>query len=312
MKFPLEIPGERPFDVLGFGTNAVDFLISVPHFPDFASKVELTKYSRNAGGEIASTMVGLQRLGMKTLYAGSFGDDDAGKFGIQTLADEGVDTSLCRVVEGAETQIAFIIIDEQTGERTVIWKRDANLSHPPDEALLEAASRCRILHMTQHDSSTGIELAKRAKASGAIVSIDVDNSFPRMDELLPLVDVLITSSDFPSNVFGIDDPRKALEAIHSKYQSALVGITLGGKGSLMMCEGEIIETPGFEVPGGCKDTTGAGDAFRVGLLYGLLTGEPIETAASMANAVAALKCRAVGARTSLPAKDELFWLVKKT
>lgn len=312
MKFPLEIPGDRPFDVLGFGTNAVDFLISVPHFPDFASKVELTKYTRNAGGEIASTMVGLQRLGMKTLYAGSFGADDAGKFGMQTLVDEGVDISLCHVVEGAETQIAFIIIDEQTGERTVIWKRDAKLSHPPDEALLDAASRCRILHMTHHDSSTGIELARRAKASGAIVSIDVDNSFPRMDELLPLVDVLITSSNFPSKVFGIDDPKKALEAMQSKYKSALVGITLGERGSIITCKGEIFESHGFEVPGGCKDTTGAGDAFRVGLLYGLLAGEPIETAAEMANAVAALKCRAIGARTSLPARDELFDLVKKT
>ena len=311
MKFPIEIPGELPFDVLGFGTNAVDFLISVPHFPEFASKVELTEYSRNAGGEIASTMVGLQRLGVKTLYAGSFGGDDAGKFGLQTLVDEGVDTTLCRIVEGAETQIAFIVIDEQSGERTVIWKRDAQLAHPPDEALLDAATRCRILHMTHHDSTTGIELAKRAKANGAIVSIDVDNSFPRMDELLPLVDLLITSSNFPSNVLNIDDPRQALEAMHSKYQNALVGITLGRNGSIMMCDGEFFESPGFAVPGGCKDTTGAGDAFRVGLLYGILTGEPIKTTGKMANAVAALKCRAVGARTALPSPGELRALLNK-
>ena len=312
MKFPLEIPREREFDVLGFGTNAVDFLISVPQFPDFASKVELTKYSRNAGGEIASTLVGLQRLEMKTMYAGSFGNDDAGRFGLQTLIDEGVETSLCRIVDGAETQIAFIVIDEKSGERTVIWKRDAKLEYLSDESLVEAASRCRVLHMTHHDSSTGIELAKKAKASGAVVSIDVDNSFPRMDELLPLVDVLITSSNFPSKVFDIDDPRLALTAIRSKYQNPLVGMTLGKKGSITLCEGEFIESPGFDVPGGCKDTTGAGDAFRVGLLYGLLNGEPIDVSSKVANAVASLKCREVGAREALPTRDELDAFLNKS
>ena len=63
------------------------------------------------------------------------------------------------------------------------------------------------------------------------------------------------------------------------------------------------------VPGGCRDTTGAGDSYRVGLIYGLLHGASVEEAARMANAVAALKCRAVGARTSLPGRAELHDLL---
>jgi sulfofructose kinase len=82
-------------------------------------------------------------------------------------------------------------------------------------------------------------------------------------------------------------------------------MTLGEKGSLILCEDEFLETEGFAVPGGCRDTTGAGDAFRVGFLYGLLTGAEVEIAARTANAVAALKCRALGARTSLPKVEEL-------
>src|SRR5688500_18065393 len=127
MRFPLNIPAEATFDVLGFGTNAVDFLISVPEYPNFGSKVELTSYVRKAGGEIATTMVGLQRLGMRTSYAGRFGDDDAGRFGIRTLEEEGVDLEFSEAIAGAETQIAFIVIDDETGERTVIWKRDEKL-----------------------------------------------------------------------------------------------------------------------------------------------------------------------------------------
>ena len=98
--------------------------------------------------------------------------------------------------------------------------------------------------------------------------------------------------------------------IFLRFGCPIVGVTLGEAGSLLLCDGEFIETPGFAVPGGCRDTTGAGDAFRVGLLYGLLKGESIEESARLANAVAALKCRQVGARTALPDESELRSLLK--
>ncbi len=87
-------------------------------------------------------------------------------------------------------------------------------------------------------------------------------------------------------------------------------MTLGENGSLILCEDKFIETKGYKVPNGCKDTTGAGDAFRVGFLYGLLKGETVENSAKMANAVAALKCREIGARTALPNVSELVDLIK--
>src|SRR5690606_21467617 len=90
-----------------------------------------------------------------------------------------------------------------------------------------------------------------------------------------------------------------------RFGCRVAGVTLGSYGSLLLCEDTFIESKGYEVPGGCRDTTGAGDSFRVGLLYGLLRGAPIEEGAKFANAVAALKCRAVGARTALPTENEL-------
>jgi sulfofructose kinase len=305
MKLPIKIPIGRELDVFGFGTNAVDFLISVPEYPTFASKVELTRYSRFAGGEIATTMAGLQRLGMKTSYAGRFGDDDAGKFGMETLTDEGVDLQYSSVVENAETQIAFIVIDEKTGERTVIWKRDERLVWTKDEAPVDAIANCRLLHMTHHDTQACIRLAEAARSQEVPVSVDIDNVVDGIEDLLPLVDILIVSSEFPSKLLGIADSKAALIEMRSRYGSVLTGITLGDKGSILYCNGEYIETNSFAVPGGCKDTTGAGDAFRVGLLYGLLTGESVERSAEMANVVAALKCRQIGARTALPTLEEL-------
>ena len=309
MQFPLIVKQTAEYDVAGFGTNAVDFLIQVPHYPEFNSKVELSDYTQAAGGEVATTMVGLQRLGLRTSYVGRFGDDHAGNFGMQTLIDEGVDLTWAEQIAGARTQIAFIIIDERNGERTVIWQRDAKLAFEIDEAPLDAAARCRVLHLTPHDIKACLSTAKAAKEFGAIVSADIDNVFDGIDELLHYVDIAVMSADFPGKFLGIDDRSAALRMMHERYSSAVVGITLGENGSLLLCENEFIETPGFAVPGGCKDTTGAGDSFRVGLLYGLLKGESVEQSARMANAVAALKCRSVGARTALPTTQELQELI---
>lgn len=309
MQFPFHLKNDADFDVLGFGTNAVDFLIQVPNYPEFNSKVELTRYDQMAGGEVASTMAGLQRLGLRTAYAGRFGTDSAGDYGLQTLRDEGVDTTYAEQIEGAKTQIAFIVIDERSGERTVIWQRDANLAYTAGEAPLDAVDRTRVLHITPHDVQACIAMAKRAREKGVIVSIDIDRVFDGVAELLPLVDILIASSELPARLTGDPDHRTSLRELAANFGSKVTGVTLGEEGSLLLCGDEFVETRGFAVPGGCKDTTGAGDAFRVGLLYGLIKGEPVDASARMANAVAALKCRAVGARTSLPVQKELDDLI---
>src|SRR5882672_8832368 len=129
MHFPLPIPGNKQFAAVGFGLNAVDHLIVVPEYPAFDTKVRFTEYKQSAGGQTASAMVALQRLGLKTAYAGRFGSDAAGQFGLQTLKAEGVDLDFVEVVEGATTQTAFVIIDSSTGERTIIWDRDDRLAY---------------------------------------------------------------------------------------------------------------------------------------------------------------------------------------
>ena len=130
-----------------------------------------------------------------------------------------------------------------------------------------------------------------ARAAGTIVSADIDNVYEGLPELLPLIDVLISSKEFPRLLTGIDDSRAALVEIKARYGCALVGLTKGGRGATVLCEGTFLETPAFQVPGGCVDTTGAGDAFHGGFLYGLLQNENIETSLRIGCAVAALGCR---------------------
>ncbi|MER3631405.1 MAG: hypothetical protein C4325_03930 [Blastocatellia bacterium] len=159
--------------------------------------------------------------------------------------------------------------------------------------------------MSPHDTEACITLAKRAGQCQTIVSIDIDKPFPGIERLLGFVDVLIASSSFPQDFTGIADLRRAIATIADRFGNPIVGVTLGEAGSLFCCQGNFVETKGFAVPGGCKDTTGAGDSFRAGFLFGLISGENIEESARIANAVAALKCRAIGARTALPHPEEL-------
>ncbi len=310
MRFPFDLPANRTFDAVGFGTNAVDFLISVPEYPAFNSKIELTDYIQAAGGEAASTMVGLQRLGLRTAYVGRFGDDEAGRLGIDSLEAEGVDLSFAETIADAKTQIAFIVIDSRNGERTVIWHRDTKLHYTADTAPLEVAAATRVLHLTPHDIAAAISLATAARAAGTIVSIDIDNLFEGIDELLSRVDILIASADVPSKLTGTKDLKEGLRRMVEKFGCPVAGVTLGSEGSLVLGPEGFIETPSFAVPNGCKDTTGSGDAFRAGFLFGLLSGATIEESSQMANGVAALKCRGIGARTTLPDAPELLTFIK--
>ncbi|CAN5289703.1 sugar kinase [soil metagenome] len=307
MRFPFTLPNGKEFDAVGFGLNAVDHLILMPEYPAFDTKTRLLEHVQSAGGQTASAMVGRQRLGLKTAYAGRFGSDAEGFFGLATLRDEGVDVSRAEVIEGARNQIAFIIIDARTGERTILWDRDERLAYKAEEAPTGFAARGRVLHLDAHDPLAGARVAREARAAGTIVSADIDNIYEGLPELLPLVDLLISSKEFPHRLTGITDGRAALAEVKARMGTkALVCMTLGERGALVFHESKFIEMPAFPVPGGCRDTTGAGDAFHAGFLFGMLQGEEIEACLTLGCAVAALKCRRLGARAGLPTPTELL------
>ena len=305
MHFPLTVPANKPFDAVGFGLNAVDHLIVVPEYPAFDTKIRFLEHTQSAGGQTATAMVALRRLGLKTAYAGRFGSDQEGMFGLKTLKDDDVNVDFVEVVDGARNQIAFITIDARSGERTIVWDRDERLAYKPDEAPVQFAPLGRVLHLDAHDPPACVRLAQAARAAGTIVSADIDNVYVGLPELLPLIDIMIGSKEFPRRVTGIRDEREALVELKNRYGCPVVGMTVGAAGAVVYHDGRFVESPGFEAPGGCRDTTGAGDAFHAGFLYGFLKGEDVETSLKFGNAVAAMKCSALGARTALPTRSEL-------
>lgn len=305
MRLPFKLSEKKDFDATGFGLNAVDHLLVVREYPAFDTKVRFQHYQKSAGGQTASAMVALQRLGMKTAYAGRFGSDEDGRFGWDSVAAEGVNVDFAETINDSRTQIAFIVIDARSGERTIIWDRDDRLAYRPDEVPTEFAGLGRVLHLDAHDPPACVVMAKAARDQGAIITADIDNVYQGVEKLLPLIDVLITSAEFPHRLLEIREHRAALVELKGRFGCSVVGVTLGDEGALIYYEQQFINSPAFAVPGGCRDTTGAGDAFHAGFIYGLLRNEDLEQCMKLGNAVAALKCRALGSRTALPNEKEL-------
>ena len=309
MQFGIEIPADKAYDAVALGLNAVDHLIVVPRYPEFNTKVPFLSHTVAPGGQCATAMVALARLGMKARYIGKVGADESGRAQIDSITSEGVDCSSVTVVEGAETQTAFIIVDQGSGERTILWHRDEGLTMTAAEVDRDAVTSGRVLHLDGHDVGASIAAARYARQAGVPTVLDIDNAYSGFEELLPLIDFIVCSSNFAERVTGETSIRAGLKRLSESTHSPFVAATLGAQGALAYFEGEYIHSPAFEID--CRDTTGAGDAFHGGFIYGLLEGLSVEETLRFANAVAGLNCRAVGARTSLPTLDEVNRLLKR-
>lgn len=310
MEFGIDLPTGKPFDAVALGLNAVDHLIVVPHYPEFNSKIQLKSHCLAPGGQAATAMVTLARLGLRTSYIGKVGSDDEGRFQIQSLESEGVKSSGVIVVDGARSQIAFIVVDESSGERTVIWHRDELLMIDADEVDPAAVTSGRVLHLDGHNVAASIAAAEYARAAGIPTVLDIDNIYAGAEDLLPLIDFLISSSSFPQKMTGESNLEAALKKLSDTTGSMFVAATLGREGVLAYFQGQFIRSPAFNID--CRDTTGAGDAFHGGFIYGLLAGLSVEETLRYANAIAGLKCRDIGARTALPSLQEVIDLLSNS
>jgi len=303
--FDLLPSGHRPYDVVGLGQNSVDLLAVVGEFPRSNSKQRLERFARLPGGQVASAMVCCVRLGWTARYIGRFGADELGRIGLQSLSEEGVDISAAQTIE-APTRFALVLVDSRTGDRTVLWDRDPSLVLRPGDVDPAVWRSGRVLHVDCEDIAASTSAAREARAAGALTVIDVETVLPGVPALLREIDVIIASEGLPERLTGHHDTGTALAAMAREYEPAVACVTLGPQGSLAICQGREVRTPAFEVP--VVDSTGAGDAFRGGFICGYLQAAgqaDVADVLTYATAVAALKCRTLGARDGLPRRDDV-------
>jgi sugar/nucleoside kinase (ribokinase family) len=281
-------------DLVGVGLNATDTVIPLASYPARGSKTEYTTVSVLPGGQVATTVVACAQWGLSTRYVGKVGDDTAAALHREAFARAEVETHLIEV-PGAASPQSLILVDAE-GERTVLCRRD-----PQDRLTLKPADlerswieRARVLHIDGHDTAAATTAARWARAAGVPVVADLDELYPGIEELLDVVDYPIVSRDFPCRLMRTSNVAEALGQMQRRFGCRLAAATLGPDGVLAWDGTTLHAAAAFRVP--VADTTGAGDIFHAGFLYGLLEGWPLARQLDFACAAAALNCTAVGAR----------------
>lgn len=279
-------------DVVGVGLNATDTVIPLPQFPASGSKVEFHSVSVLPGGQVASAMVACQRWGLRTRYVGKLGDDSAAELHRAEFSKADVESKLV-TAPGCPSQLAFILIDE-LGERTVLWKRDGRVTLRPEELKREWIVDARALHLDGHDTAAAIRAATWAREAGIPVILDLDKLYPGIEPLLDKTDYLIVSRNIPEDLTGNADLHQALVEVQQRFGCLLTAATLGHDGVLAWDRERFFYAPAYHVE--VVDTTGAGDIFHAGFIYGLLQKWALPRILNFACAAAALNCTALGAR----------------
>ena len=294
-------------DIVGIGLNAMDTLIRLPHFPAFNCKLEFTSSEVLPGGQIASAIVACAKWGLTARYAGKIGDDTAGRIHREQMSLAGVEAYWMEV-PNCQSQTAFILVDQSTGERTILWKRDARLAMAPEELDREWVVRARLLHVDGHDCAAAAQAARWAREAGIPVTADVDNLYPGIEGLLEHVDYLICSREFTARLTGETELLGSLALIAKRFGCRMVAATLGAEGVVARAGTEFLYHPAFDV---CAlDTTGAGDIFHAGFAFALLQGWDLPRSLAFSSAAAGLSCLAFGARGGIAPLAEIHQLVR--
>lgn len=290
--------------VVGLGQCSLDNLFIIDSFPSPDTKKEVIDWTTAGGGPAATALVSLSRLGVTCSFYGITGDDEAGDKIAESLKTEGIDISGLLTRPQSYSQVAFIAIEKVSGRRTIFWKRPSAEPLSPNEipaGFLDGADFLLIDGLMTEASFYAVE---KARERNIPVMLDAGRVREGMIELAHLCDYVVASEEFGRELFGNSGSFDAEAAVRhmSSFGTRASTITLGDKGSITIAGNEIFRTPAFSIE--VMDTTGAGDVFHGGYIFGLLKKWDIKEAVRFASAFAALKCRQPGGRAGIPTLRE--------
>jgi len=294
-------------DLVGLGESSLDYVNLLPQAPgpDAPSKLRIDSKFDSCGGQVATMLAASSALGLRASYLGPIGNDDNGRRIGEELTLRGVDMSNV-IVHEAASRFAIILVDESTGERTVLWHRDERLAVREQE-ITAAMLTARALHVDGVDEPAAIRAAALASERGLLVTCDLDRVTDRTPELVAHVTMPVLAEHVPESLTGERDPERALRKLRRQHRGVIC-VTLGVHGSMALDGDHLIHVPAFPVH--AVDTTGAGDVFRAGFVYGALAGWPTIDILRFANAAAAVSCTRLGAISAIPKLAEVEQLLQ--
>ena len=294
------------YDVVGVGANSIDFVYRLPAYPtpgDAFAKLPITEHLISCGGQVTTALATCAALGLRTAYIGTVGSDDHARHMRAELDARGIDASRVIAREGTNP-FAVILLNDREGERVVLWSRGPHLKLTAREINAEMLSDARLAHVDDVDLDASILAARLARERHIPVTSDIERTSDEVRALIGAVTVPIFAEHVPMAVTGEQTLATALRALQ-RPQHAMIVVTRGARGAMMLVGDEIIEEPGIAVK--IVDSTGAGDIFRGAFIYALLRGDEPRTILRFANAAAAVSCTRIGAMNSAPTLADVIF-----
>jgi sulfofructose kinase len=295
-------------DVTGVGMNVTDTIIDLPRFPSFNSKLEYRSATVFPGGQVASALVACRRWGLSARYVGFLGDDPAAALQSRELQRHRIEAHLIRA-PNCLSQPSYILVDGRSGERTILWKRDRRLTLLPRHLQRRWIIQSRALLVDGYDAAAAAHAARWARAARIPVVADVDNLYPGFKALLQYTDYLFASHEFPARLLRISNLFSSLPAISERFGCKVAGVTLGRLGALAWDGARFHYCRGYRVA--AVDTTGAGDVFHAGIVYGISKQWELDAILEFSCAAGALNCTAHGARGGIKSLREIHNFMRR-
>ena len=294
----------KNFDYIGIGFCSNDHLAVLPFIP-MDTKVRMLSHRIMGGGPAANSTAGAATLGKSAAFVGTVGDDADGDMILRDFRAQGVDTSMVKVRPGATSAIAYLWIEEKTGNRSCAWTREGLDELTADEIDPEAIASAKVLHVDGHNAAGAIAAAKVAREAGVLVNYDAGTHRDGMEELLGLADLMICSEEFILKLTGLKDAEEAVRQVWAKYRPKVCGATMGVRGSMAFDGKDFVRCPAFKVEK-VVDTTGCGDLFHTGFAIRYLETQDLMECQRFGAAVSAIKCRGLSGRPpSAPTRAEV-------
>lgn len=294
--------------IVGFGALNLDKIYRVDKIPGKDEEGFVKSLEMHPGGSAANTIVGLARLGIQTGFIGKVGSDEEGRILLADFEREGVDTSAIIKSDGRSGS-AMIFVDD-SGHRAILVDPGVNDTIGFEEINLDAVKNARLIHLTSFICKNGLESFESQKKIATTIRAEIsfDPGMIYVEKGMKELETIIKNSAiFLPNRSEIEllmdlDYKDACREIIS-MGCKIVAVKIGERGCYVVDSSEEHEIPAFSSK--AVDTTGAGDAFNAGFLYGYIKELNLKDCGKLGNWVASKNIQKVGARTGLPRKKEL-------
>ncbi|MCD6291461.1 MAG: carbohydrate kinase family protein [Anaerolineae bacterium] len=298
------------YDVLVIGEINVDLILRAQEItPVFGQEKLIEDSELTVGSSSVIAACGMARLGLRTAFFGRVGDDEFGHFMLREMAARGIDVSPVVVDRSVKTGITVSLSTPR--DRAMLTHLGGSIDGlQADDVPADLLSRSRHVHVSsfflQARLQPGLaDLFARARAQGATTSLDVGwDVYERWDgklwEVLKRTDVFLPNEVEATRITRLDDVEAALARLAE--HAGVVAIKLGAEGAIAQRGDEVARVPVLPVQ--VVDTTGAGDSFNAGFVYGFLHGWPLELALRLGIACGSLSTRRAGGTAGQPTLEE--------